>query len=145
MSQRFSQWSDCTIGIMHSSTRGGSMSRKPDPSAGRPDRHLAAAISLVISTLAGGSTTVLADERLSSEQMASALGTYCYKCHNFEDYAGGMALEMLDFNDLSQAAEVGEKIVRTLSAGVMPPPGEPRPDRAGNKQLVASLEAKLDE
>jgi len=101
-------------------------------------------LALAVAGLAG-TGSVLAEPALLSEQaLVDSLDTYCAKCHNFEDFAGGMALELLDFSDMSGSMEVGEEIVRKLSAGVMPPAGETRPDSALNDRMVASLEAKLD-
>src|SRR4029434_6310239 len=40
--------------------------------------------------------------------------------------------------------EVGEKVVRKIEAGMMPPAGVPRPDAATKKTLIANLESVLD-
>jgi hypothetical protein len=82
---------------------------------------------------------------LSAQALTEALDTYCVKCHNLEDFAGGIALELLDLSNIDSDADAGEKIIRKMSAGVMPPPGQERPDQRFNELIVASLEAKLDE
>ncbi len=70
---------------------------------------------------------------------------YCVSCHNFDDYAGGLDLEGVDFARIAEEAEVGEKIIRKLAAGVMPPPGKARPDPETHQFLIGSLEQVLDE
>ncbi len=70
--------------------------------------------------------------------------TYCTECHNFDDYSGGLDLEGFDFARLGDDAATGEKIIRKLSAGVMPPSGKDRPDVESHAQLVSSLESILD-
>ena len=46
--------------------------------------------------------------------------------------------------DVGADADVWERVVRKLRAGMMPPAGRPRPDRASHDGLVAWLEAELD-
>jgi hypothetical protein len=87
---------------------------------------------------------VAQEQGAGDEQMQELVATYCTECHNFEDYSGGLDLEGFDFSALDEQAEVGEKIIRKLSAGVMPPPGKPRPDDATHALLVASMENRLD-
>ena len=41
-------------------------------------------------------------------------------------------LDQLDLAHLGDHAEIGEKVVRKLRAGMMPPAGMPRPDAAGD-------------
>ena len=40
----------------------------------------------------------------------------------------GLALDRLDINQVGGSAQVWEKVVRKLRAGMMPPSGMPRPD-----------------
>ena len=72
------------------------------------------------------------------------LNRYCVTCHNQKLKTAGLMLDSLDVTDVSQDVETWEKVVRKLRAGVMPPAGVPRPDKAANGGLAASLEAALD-
>jgi hypothetical protein len=71
---------------------------------------------------------------------------YCIKCHNFEDYSGGIDLEGVDVGLLAETPEVGEKIIKRLRSGLMPPLGEDRPERsqmvAAAHQVAAAIDAK---
>jgi Protein of unknown function (DUF1592)/Protein of unknown function (DUF1588)/Protein of unknown function (DUF1587)/Protein of unknown function (DUF1585)/Protein of unknown function (DUF1595) len=69
---------------------------------------------------------------------------YCTKCHNFDDFSGGISLEGFGAHNVAENAEVGEKVVKRLRAGMMPPVGEPRPDFATMDKLVESLEHGID-
>jgi hypothetical protein len=50
----------------------------------------------------------------------------------------------MDLEDVSHNPEAWEKVVRKLRAGVMPPAGMPRPDRAGYQSVIGFLETGLD-
>jgi mono/diheme cytochrome c family protein len=69
---------------------------------------------------------------------------YCVTCHNQRAKTGGLALDTLDLARVPEDAEVWEKVVRKLRAGVMPPPGLPRPDMATHDAMAAWLETTLD-
>src|SRR5690242_10669477 len=104
-------------------------------------RHLAGTGFLVLFA----STVVIAQ---SGPAPASAqrevLDKYCVSCHNSKLKTGGLALDRLDLNKIGENAETGEKIVRKLRAGMMPPLGVRRPDPAAYEALIESLEAALD-
>src|SRR5215831_7463964 len=53
---------------------------------------------------------------------------YCVTCHNQRVSSGGLRLDNLDLARIGDRAEIGEKIVRKLRAGMMPPPDVKRPD-----------------
>ena len=53
-------------------------------------------------------------------------------------------LDKLDLARLGEQAQVGEKVVRKLRAGMMPPSGMPRPDPATRESLIGWLESELD-
>ena len=72
------------------------------------------------------------------------LDTYCLDCHNFEDQAGGIAFDILPRDALLLDDHVWEKAVRRIRTGLMPPAGEPRPDRAEFASFVSDLENMLD-
>src|SRR5262245_20202851 len=57
---------------------------------------------------------------------------------------GNLALDKLDLAHLADSAEKGEHVIRKLRAGMMPPTGMPRPDRATIDSMIAFLESELD-
>ena len=70
--------------------------------------------------------------------------TYCVSCHNERTKTAGLALDATDLNDIPAHADVWEKVVRKVRAGMMPPPGMPRPDDAVRRAMVTSLTGTLD-
>src|SRR3954468_25047607 len=69
---------------------------------------------------------------------------YCVGCHNGKLKTGGLALDGLDMAHVAANPEPWEKGVRKLRAGVMPPPGLPRPSGPGIEPLASALENDLD-
>jgi hypothetical protein len=72
------------------------------------------------------------------------LGRYCAGCHNDAERAGGVTFQHLAPEQLAADADLGEAVVRKLRTGLMPPLGEPRPERAVLNGFAALLEAGLD-
>ncbi len=72
------------------------------------------------------------------------VNTYCVSCHNQRTKSAGLALDATELTDIPAHADVWEKVVRKVRAGMMPPPGMPRPDGPCARALVTSLEAPLD-
>jgi hypothetical protein len=77
-------------------------------------------------------------------QPRAVLDKYCVGCHNARLKTGGLALDQLDLSRLADQAAIGEKVALKLRAGMMPPAGAPRPDRATVDRLIASIENELD-
>jgi mono/diheme cytochrome c family protein len=69
---------------------------------------------------------------------------YCVSCHNERLRRGELRLDQINLADVSQSAPVLEKVVRKLRAGMMPPPGLPRPEKAAYDGLTSWLETELD-
>ena len=78
------------------------------------------------------------------EDQWALFGQYCVGCHNNAEYAGDVSFEGLRPDAVSKNARLFETAIRKLNVGVMPPPGEPRPDAATRDRFVAALEATLD-
>jgi hypothetical protein len=75
------------------------------------------------------------------------LNRYCVGCHNEPQRQRGavpIALDALNVSDVSADAKVWETVVRKMRAGLMPPAGRPRPDRAGHDAFLGWLEGGLD-
>ena len=60
---------------------------------------------------------------LFAQELRAVTEKYCTGCHNSEDWAGSLDLSTLDHAHLGPDAEVWEKVVVKLRAGMMPPPG----------------------
>lgn len=69
---------------------------------------------------------------------------YCIGCHNQEDWAGSLTLDDLDLGQAAHDAEIWEKVLRKLQAGMMPPVGEPRPSPQEVSGFVGTLITELD-
>ena len=70
---------------------------------------------------------------------------YCVGCHNFEDYAGSFELETIFDDDIVAHADQWERAIRKLRAGMMPPPGQDRPDPEQYLALTEWLEHQIDD
>ncbi len=69
---------------------------------------------------------------------------YCTKCHNTEDWAGGLDLTSLDHGHVGADAQTWEKVLLKLRSGMMPPPGKERPSREDTESIARMLETRLD-
>ena len=74
----------------------------------------------------------------------AVLNTYCVTCHSDKARTGGLSLEKADLVDIPKGAETWEKVIRKVRAGMMPPPGASRPDRARLDGLAEFLETSID-
>jgi hypothetical protein len=77
----------------------------------------------------------------------SLFDRYCLTCHTTRQKDRGtvpIALDTLDLSRIPTDAAVWEKVVLKLRAGVMPPSGSPRPDKAAHEAFTGWLEGELD-
>ncbi len=106
-------------------------------------RGLLTAISLLVaSTLGAAAQTPTATPKLLDHQ--AVLARYCVTCHNDRLKTAGLMLDKMDLSNIPAGAEVWEKVIRKVRAGMMPPPGMPRPEDPEQHALVAWLEQTLD-
>lgn len=75
---------------------------------------------------------------------AMLMADYCVACHSERGKAGGLSLAGFDPAKPEANVEVSEKVIRKLRAGMMPPPGMPRPEAATMRAFVESLETAID-
>src|SRR5580704_9531249 len=68
----------------------------------------------------------------------------CAGCHNDKLKSGNFSWAQVDLAHVDHTAEPAEKAIRMLRAGMMPPPGVPRPEPAATTAFVTSLEAGID-
>ncbi len=105
---------------------------------------------LIIGCVVLGSAAIISGQTAHSAPASDAaaqravVDKYCVGCHNAKLKTANLMLDQLDLAHLSDHAEIGEKVVRKLRAGMMPPTGMPRPDRAVLDSLVAGMENELD-
>src|SRR5437016_10494244 len=107
-------------------------------------------MKVIITCLAGISLSALvaygqvagASSALPSQR--AVLDQYCVTCHNERLKTAGLMLDKLDLAHAGENPEAWEKVVRKVRAGMMPPSGAPRPDRATLDALVAIAESVLD-
>src|SRR5215471_14827863 len=91
-------------------------------------------------------------QRSSTEQaqpsvQRAMLDRYCVTCHSQRQKDRGVvpiALDNVNLSNIGADAELWEKVVRKLRAGVMPPVDSPRPDLSVTRDFVSKLEAELD-
>src|SRR5687767_11273206 len=81
---------------------------------------------------------------VSVDAQRALLDQYCVSCHNDRVKTANLSLEGLDLAAMDAHAELWEKVVRKLRAGVMPPPDVKRPAAAEYNGLRDWLEAELD-
>ena len=80
----------------------------------------------------------------------AVINQFCSNCHSDKAKAAGMDsarkidFDSLDIEHVGRDAPTWERIVRKLRAGMMPPSGMRRPDRAIYQGLITWLENELD-
>ncbi len=72
------------------------------------------------------------------------LEEYCSDCHNFDDFAGGLAFDLLDTDNLLSDAQTWEKVLLKLKAGMMPPLGKERPANKEVQAFVSDMAHAID-
>ncbi|HXP87976.1 MAG TPA: DUF1592 domain-containing protein [Bryobacteraceae bacterium] len=80
----------------------------------------------------------------SAASERALLDKYCVTCHNQRLKTAGLLLDQLDLTHVHDHAEVWEKVVRKLRAGMMPPTGMPRPDAPVMESMISYVEKELD-
>ncbi len=94
-------------------------------------------------------TTAVADGRratapLPMDAVAEVIEGTSQRCHNDRRLQGNMSLESFDAARAEDDAELAEKMIRKLRAGMMPPAGVRRPDEATLAGVAAALESRID-
>ena len=83
---------------------------------------------------------------VSAASHNAVIKQYCVTCHNERRKAtvSGLSLETFDLATVTQHAEIAEKMIVKLQAGMMPPPGARRPEPAVISALLTALETTVD-
>jgi hypothetical protein len=99
-------------------------------------------------TATPAATAVTATPGAGSDAVASQkwafLNQYCSKCHNAEDWAGGVAFDSMSPQDIPDDAKTWEKAIRRLRGRLMPPAGNPQPDSGSIRSFVTFMEETID-
>lgn len=82
---------------------------------------------------------------LSYQEQNMTIGRYCFRCHNDTKLTAGLSLESFDVERAFDNAELAEKMIRKLRAGMMPPRQAQQPDEATVASLITALETTLDD
>ncbi|MGH8217074.1 MAG: DUF1592 domain-containing protein [Steroidobacteraceae bacterium] len=83
-------------------------------------------------------------EPAQAKQYWGMLDHYCSKCHNTQDWAGGVAFGVMDPQDIPQDAKVWETAIDKLSGRLMPPPGNKQPPQASINGFIGWMQHSID-
>jgi hypothetical protein len=81
---------------------------------------------------------------LSFQEQNETIKRFCGNCHNDDQRKGELSLASFDAARAADKAEIAEKMIRKLRAGMMPPRTSRQPDAATRLALVTALETTLD-
>jgi hypothetical protein len=82
---------------------------------------------------------------LPGQTQKAVITEYCFECHDSDKAKGGLVLEKFDPSHADENAEVAEKMIRKLRAGMMPPAGAEQPGGDTIAALATSLETRIDQ
>jgi len=101
--------------------------------------------ALSTSALSGQSTPALTPPSVAETTAQRAVvDKYCVTCHNDRVKTANLSLEGTDLTHVADHAELWEKVIRKMRAGVMPPPDMPRPPQLEYEGLRDWLEGEID-
>jgi cytochrome c551/c552 len=103
-----------------------------------------AVLTAVNQPSASSSSQVAPNQSAATSPHAVVLNQYCVTCHNERLKTGGLMLDSVSLTDAERHADVWEKVIRKVRAGMMPPPGMPRPPQQALDNLVSHLESTID-
>jgi hypothetical protein len=86
-----------------------------------------------------------AAEEISPEALTAVVRRLCGLCHNPQLLMGNLSLQEFDVAAAATTPETTEKMIAKLRAGMMPPPGIPRPGGDTMQSLVQTLETLVDD
>ena len=110
---------------------------------------VAAAVTRGGSTVDGGllghGAPAGSELNIPADSLTGVVRQYCVVCHNDVMLTGNQTLSDFEVERAEEWPEKAEKMVVKLRAGMMPPPGAPRPSQDTLLALVETLESVLDE
>jgi len=81
---------------------------------------------------------------MTAESQTALVKQYCVTCHSDRGKAGGLTLANFNASTIGERADVAEKMIRKLRAGMMPPVGAKRPDEEALVAIATALETRID-
>lgn len=106
-------------------------------------RMLVSTAALIVCAALGRAQVPGTSSPIASQR--AFINQYCAGCHNDKVKSGGVTLTKLDLAHIDQSAELAEKVIRKVRAGLMPPAGAPRPDTAAVRGFASALESGIDQ
>ena len=85
-----------------------------------------------------------ADRDTVRDRHQTVVENNCIDCHNDAEFAGGLSLDSMDLRAVADNAQVWERVVRKLRAGMMPPSDAQPLDSQSRSALVGWLENEID-
>ncbi|MGH9142664.1 MAG: DUF1592 domain-containing protein [Vicinamibacterales bacterium] len=116
----------------------------PRAAAGEPARAKSGPVQATSARSVAKPAGAHAAADLSPDAQNQVVKQYCIGCHSERGRAGGLSLVDFDAAQVAQSPETGEKMVRKLRAGMMPPPGVRRPAADTVKAMYTALENEID-
>src|SRR6185295_12320662 len=99
---------------------------------------------LAISPSQGQQRTAVPARSTTVSTQRAFLNQYCANCHNDDDKVGSLSFDAADVDHPAANPELWEKVARKLRAGLMPPSGQPRPERAAYDAFRRNVETAVD-
>jgi len=94
---------------------------------------------------AAGALVALVVAGLQGQTRGPLVNQYCAGCHNDSLKSGSFSWTSLDPAHPEKNPADAEKVIRMVRAGLMPPPGLPRPSAAVLKSFAVDLETAVDQ
>jgi hypothetical protein len=107
-------------------------------------RGLAAAMLLAAPFAAGAAAPAGHVPASMQDKDWAFIDKYCSNCHNATDWAGELALDVLDRDNLAADGDVWEEVVRKMRGALMPPSSDPQPTPEERNAFIHSMETTLD-
>jgi hypothetical protein len=92
-----------------------------------------------------GLTAEAATDVTLDETLNAVVEEYCVRCHNERRLTGNMTLDQFDVGAPENDAELAERVIHKLRAGMMPPSDSRRPPEDTLALLASTLENTIDE
>src|SRR5436190_3143112 len=101
-------------------------------------------VGIVAAFVLAGVVPARAQQTPAGGPQRALLDKYCVTCHSDRLKTANLSLQNADLTQVPAHADLWEKVIRKLRAGVMPPPDVPRPALAEYEGLRDWLEAEVD-
>jgi hypothetical protein len=105
---------------------------------------LALLLFVAISPSVGQQRATTSGTTPAASSQRAFLNQYCGNCHNDDDKTANLSFDHADVDQPGKDPELWEKVTRKLRAGLMPPSGQPRPDRVRYDAFRRTLETAID-